>query len=352
MEEARAVLDGLENARFSIDNNGRTTTQLSCTFHVDCAAVVRIKCNKDEQYVLSRSGMHTTEPAPVEEQRTGIHKPLLPEIDNLLLGGHGPKKCLNTLRMRYKESPEQLNLLPSTSQLKTRAHKLRKRGDFSITTYADVMEWASPRMCTTKEPFFQHMILGATDGTYKLHFGGWTLVSFGTFGVRYTASHKYQHKFYPMAFMFVRTETAFAYVRLFTFEALSDLVTENWAAMGEPEYAQWLDDEYLTDPWNLWFYAASGTPGVVPNQTQIESHHRAIKATAVDHLRAATGHVLAGTLPKILVECAMDIGSDRIRHHASGPVSAEVLGAAVQLCASANHYPNHQRKSQRAINRI
>ncbi|EGZ24112.1 hypothetical protein PHYSODRAFT_480397, partial [Phytophthora sojae] len=48
----------------------------------------------------------------------------------------------------------------------------------------------------------------------------------------------------------------------------------------------------------------------------------------------------------------MDIGSDRIRHYASGPVSAEVLGAAVQLCASANHYPNHQRKSQRVINRI
>ncbi|EGZ26532.1 hypothetical protein PHYSODRAFT_473385, partial [Phytophthora sojae] len=169
-------------------------------------------------------------------------------------------------------------LLPSTSQLKNRAHKLRKRGDFSITTYADAMEWASPRMCTTKEQFFQHMsylvesddvrilqepfgyqhellvldcftdrlddgelslgiiftsrrlfrtlprvilgqrsqVLGAPDGTYKLHFGGWTLVSFGTFGVRYTASHKYQHKFYPMAFMFVRTETAFAYARLFT----------------------------------------------------------------------------------------------------------------------------------------
>ncbi|EGZ23189.1 hypothetical protein PHYSODRAFT_457828, partial [Phytophthora sojae] len=133
--------------------------------------------------------------------------------------------------------------------------------------------------------------------------------------------------------MFVRTETAFAYARLFTvcrergksqcrtieqFEALSDLVTENWASTGEPEYAQWLDDEYLTDPWDLWFYAASGTPGVVPNQNPIVSHHRAIKATVVDHFRGATGHVLAGTLPKILVECAMDIGSDRIRHYASG----------------------------------
>ncbi|POM71863.1 Hypothetical protein PHPALM_11519 [Phytophthora palmivora] len=71
------------------------------------------------------------------------------------------------------------------------------------------------------------------------------------------------------------------------------------------KYAQWLDNGYLTDPWDLWFYTASGCPGVVPNQNPIEAHHRAIKSTAVNHLRAATGYVLASTLPKPLVECAM-----------------------------------------------
>ncbi|EGZ22162.1 hypothetical protein PHYSODRAFT_489161, partial [Phytophthora sojae] len=53
-------------------------------------------------------------------------------------------------------------------------------------------------------------------GTYKLHFGVWPLVSFGIFGLRYTASHACQQKVYPMAFMFVRTETAFAYTKLFS----------------------------------------------------------------------------------------------------------------------------------------
>jgi hypothetical protein len=38
-------------------------------------------------------------------------------------------------------------------------------------------------------------VLMAKNGTYKLHFGGWTLVSFGTYGVRYTATHQYQRSF-------------------------------------------------------------------------------------------------------------------------------------------------------------
>ncbi|POM60622.1 hypothetical protein PHPALM_30504 [Phytophthora palmivora] len=72
------------------------------------------------------------------------------------------------------------------------------------------------------------------------------------------------------------------------FIVLSELVTQNWTDLGEDEYAQWLDNENFTDPWDLWFYAASGCPGVVPNQNPIEAHHRAIKSTAVNHLRDAT----------------------------------------------------------------
>ncbi|EGZ19672.1 hypothetical protein PHYSODRAFT_497253 [Phytophthora sojae] len=149
--------------------------------------------------------------------------------------------------MKYGLSEEVIALLPSASQVKNRAHRLRRRGDFDITTYADVMVWATPRLCTTPAAFFvsnelivlycftdtidsgdtsvgiiftsrglfrtaprtvagqNDEMLGVTDGTYKLHFGGRTLVSFGTFGLRYTALHAYQQKFYPMAFMFVRT---------------------------------------------------------------------------------------------------------------------------------------------------
>ncbi|POM64583.1 Hypothetical protein PHPALM_19865 [Phytophthora palmivora] len=100
------------------------------------------------------------------------------------------------------------------------------------------------------------------------------------------------------------------------------------------------------------FYAASGCPGVVPNQNPIEAQHLQIKSTAVNHLRATTGHVIASTLPKPLVDCAMDIGSDSIRHYASRPVSAEILEKSLNLCEDANHYPRHARTSQRAIAKI
>jgi hypothetical protein len=48
----------------------------------------------------------------------------------------------------------------------------------------------------------------------------------------------------------------------------------------------------------MWFIDA---PGIVPNQNPIEAHHSAIKKVAAGHLRAATSHVLAMTLPKILI---------------------------------------------------
>ncbi|GMF36735.1 unnamed protein product [Phytophthora lilii] len=53
------------------------------------------------------------------------------------------------------------------------------------------------------------------------------------------------------------------------FEVLADLVVENWAMKEEAAYAQWFHDEYLSDPWDLWFCTASNTPGVVPNQNKI-----------------------------------------------------------------------------------
>ncbi|KAF1782724.1 hypothetical protein GQ600_24301 [Phytophthora cactorum] len=129
------------------------------------------------------------------------------------------------------------------------------KGDFDIKTYADVMVWSTPVLYTspstrlgrtrykaqhdsqritdtvgsrdisvgiifTSRRLFRTAsrtavaqmgeVLGATDGAYKLHFGGWALVSFGTFGVRFTSSLKYQHKFYPMTLVIVRAE-AFGY---------------------------------------------------------------------------------------------------------------------------------------------
>eukprot|EP00644_Phytophthora_capsici_P013517 jgi/Phyca11/115784/e_gw1.29.414.1 len=267
-----------QNSRFALINNNSVTKRLWCTSHLDCTAEARIKLDPDGKFRLTRSGVHTTTPAPLASQRTGIHKPLLPEIDNLLLGGQGPQTCLNELKARYAGSDSVLALLPSVGQLKNRAHRLRRSGDFDITSYADIMVWAAPRLCSSPATFFGKMRYKPQSDAQR-----WTLVSFGTYGLRFTSMLKYQHKFYPIAFMFVKTETAVSRSKE-QFEALSELITQNWSDLGEDEYATWLDNEYLTDTWNLWFCTASDAPGIVPNQNPIESHHNTIKTTAVKQL--------------------------------------------------------------------
>ncbi|KAE9086205.1 hypothetical protein PF007_g20864 [Phytophthora fragariae] len=57
-------------------------------------------------------------------------------------------------------------------------------------------------------------VFAAADGTYELHYGGWTLVVFGTYQTRYT-TRKYQKHFVPWAYLFVRTEHQVAYEHLF-----------------------------------------------------------------------------------------------------------------------------------------
>ncbi|EGZ18576.1 hypothetical protein PHYSODRAFT_376633, partial [Phytophthora sojae] len=84
------------------------------------------------------------------------------------------------------------------------------------------------------------------------------------------------------------------------FFALSELVTQNWRDQRQRRYAKWFDEQYLTDPWDLWFITASNVAGIVPNQNPIEAHHSAIKKVAAGHLQAAISHVLAVTLPKIV----------------------------------------------------
>lgn len=55
----------------------------------------------------------------------------------------------------------------------------------------------------------------ATDGTYKLHFGEWVLVDCGTVAAGYERGG-FVRQFRPWAYLFVRSECAFAYTSLFS----------------------------------------------------------------------------------------------------------------------------------------
>ncbi|ETO68157.1 hypothetical protein F444_14991 [Phytophthora nicotianae P1976] len=54
----------------------------------------------------------------------------------------------------------------------------------------------------------------ATDGTYKLHFGGWTVVDCGSTAVTWSRG-KGVHWFSPWVYMFARSESTAVYARMF-----------------------------------------------------------------------------------------------------------------------------------------
>ncbi|OWZ17043.1 hypothetical protein PHMEG_0009078 [Phytophthora megakarya] len=126
---------------------------------------------------------------------------------------------------------------------------LHNRGLLNISTYAEMMEWTSDKMCTTLdhflcdgdekdingfsglEPSYQdellvlnafhetldngkislgivctirhphHEICGATDGTYRLAANNWTLIAFGCTGVSYNGPDGFLHRFHPFAYL-------------------------------------------------------------------------------------------------------------------------------------------------------
>ncbi|KAG1689838.1 hypothetical protein DVH05_001872 [Phytophthora capsici] len=57
-------------------------------------------------------------------------------------------------------------------------------------------------------------LLGVTDGTYKLHFGGWTLIDFGSYTTHFVRN-KYAKTFVPWMYMFTRTENQVVYEAMF-----------------------------------------------------------------------------------------------------------------------------------------
>ncbi|EGZ13596.1 hypothetical protein PHYSODRAFT_335356 [Phytophthora sojae] len=234
------------------------------------------------QFVLEETDMHGDEDQDI--QRRGIHGALKREIDSILFGGAGPKKCRKLLLDRHGDNPVMLQHLPTESQLKNRKAGLRKKqsGGWEIHNFATLLEWAYTHLCTSKSDFFGHEddisaadaatqfanksrqfqhgvivlecfehdfidqdgkavksfgliltsrhmllnipkayecqqdigVLGATDGTYKLHFGGWTLVDFGTYTTHYSRK-QYSKTFVPWMYMFVKTEHQTAYATLF-----------------------------------------------------------------------------------------------------------------------------------------
>ncbi|ETV68655.1 hypothetical protein H257_15461 [Aphanomyces astaci] len=211
----------------------------------------------------------------------------------------------------------------------------------------------------------------ATDGTYKLHFGGWTLIDLGAVYTRYT-SGSFRHRFLPWTYIFVRVECEEVYFKLFDvtatkfeeffdtnlipatasidhtrvvlrsheaayvacrshhqFHVIAAICLSEWMVdLGEIELSTWFRDVYLSPPWDQWFSTASNCPGVMPHQQHIESHHKSIKIVYAHELRATTSVVLEHTLPRVLVSDGLEINTSPDLWDES-PVSTTILEKAL-----------------------
>ncbi|KAE9063288.1 hypothetical protein PF010_g29058 [Phytophthora fragariae] len=223
-------------------------------------------------------------------------------------------------------------------------------------------------------------VLGVTDGTYRLHFGGWTLVDFGTYTTHYEKK-RYSKTFVPWAYMFVRTEHHVAYATMFKVCGAADkrrLLAENdfyeasvavsikhltkarterqfsdlarlflayWREHGETEYASWFEETYLGSTWMFWYYQAA-IPGVTPSQNALESHHKVIKITCVASLRSSTAVVLNDGIPSILFHEASQPLRQDLFHFCEGPLCSEAVANAQRLLENKKNY--YQLKARRS----
>jgi hypothetical protein len=188
------------------------------------------------------------------------------EIDALVQMGWGAGRLRSLILQRYAGRDRIQSRISTTRQIENRRAYLVRTAfhGWEITTHTVINNSASTRTCAIREDFMASTtpatmddlifldsfvlpargaetdisfgitftsrrvfrnamasvtsqgdeLVCATDGTYKLHFGGWTLVDCGSEAVVWTRC-SFVHQFVPWAFMFVRSETTAAYVQTF-----------------------------------------------------------------------------------------------------------------------------------------
>ncbi|KAG1689199.1 hypothetical protein DVH05_002762 [Phytophthora capsici] len=463
LRAAKASIDTYDTSVYKFAYNygkkGHGERVYKCVSHNGCKKRLRLTNGGEAGYKIEHAGTHNGE--ATNSKKRGIHGAFKQEVADILLGC-GPKKCSKILHNRYADVPELVSLLPDHVQLKNHKTHLKSTlaGGWEIKNVAKLLEWAFPRMCSTRVEFFvgtdSHVnngdfelivlecfehgittdegkvstcfglvvtsrymfrnvlyayngqerdgIIGVTDGTYRIHFGGWMLVDFGTYVAHYNRD-QYSKTFIPWVYMFVRTEHQAAYQTMFAsvrnldrtpaianaylevwpkitllncyphfsrksrenrgrlvksdfyetnvkvnilylvearsknqFGAMAKLFLRYWRSQGESVYADWLEQYYLGNLWGNWFYKAA-IPGVTPTQNALESHHKVIKETCIDSLRASTAVVLNDALPRILKHQEEQPVKLQLLHFCEGPlIGTEVELAQKLLLKRSNHY--------------
>ncbi|KAG1689185.1 hypothetical protein DVH05_002748 [Phytophthora capsici] len=412
LRAAKAGIDTYDTSVYKFAYNygkkGHGERVYKCVSHNGCKKRLRLTNGGEAGYKIEHAGTHNGE--ATNSKKREIHGAFKQEVADILLGC-GPKKCSKILHNRYADVPELVSLLPDHVQLKNHKTHLKSTlaGGWEIKNVAKLLEWAFPRMCSTRVEFFVGTDSHVNNGDFEVARDAEEF---------YKMPRDFQHELIVLE---VRTEhqaayqTMFASVRKYAelffdidlnlsfgsldrtpaianaylevwpkitllncyphfsrksrenrgrlvksdfyetnvkvnilylvearsknqFGAMAKLFLRYWRSQGESVYADWLEQYYLGNLWGNWFYKAA-IPGVTPTQNALESHHKVIKETCIDSLRASTAVVLNDALPRILKHQEEQPVKLQLLHFCEGPlIGTEVELAQKLLLKRSNHY--------------
>ncbi|KAG1690606.1 hypothetical protein DVH05_027957 [Phytophthora capsici] len=242
-----------------------------CRSHIGCDHRLKLATHRVDEntfrHQLLQRGKHSG--TNIQLPARGISPVLKPELDALLKLGMSAGRVRNMLLFKYIREPDMLAHVPYVRKMENRKAYLKKKvtGGWEINKFIALRNWSALRMCQDRATFlsvdvdnfsdmnsmivlhdFEHTVIVneqpvesmgvivttralfknicravqdqgstlvmSTDGTYKFHFGGWTLVDCGGISVEST-DVGFVHRFRPWLYIFVRTESQFAYEQLF-----------------------------------------------------------------------------------------------------------------------------------------
>ncbi|KUF78539.1 hypothetical protein AM587_10002325 [Phytophthora nicotianae] len=217
-----------------------------CRSHNNCGVRFKIKTviepEAPTQYYLERTGSRGSQPTTVT--RRGIHPQLLDEVDALLNMGWGAKQLRSMLNHRCRNESRFLCMRVCATREKFMAvdDPNDRRMDEMIVLDTFIFDGQAPDggtsfgVVVTTQRVFRNVtrsvrdkdetLVCATDGTYKLHFGGWTVVDCGSVGLTWSKS---------------KTESKAGYAKMFEVvceRALSFLRVEVQVAFGSRDHSE------------------------------------------------------------------------------------------------------------------
>lgn len=236
-----------------------------CRSHVGCNHRIKLAIHRANEnsfrYQLLQRGQHCG--CIARRPARGISPVMKPEIDALLRLGMSAGRVRNMLLFKYMRDSNMLLHVPVVRKMENKKAYLKKQANagWEMTNFASMRQWTACRLCQDRESYqsvleanvaemnapivlddFEHtfsdgdrqvysmgMIITtralfsnvrravcdqgtdlvlSTDGTYRIHFGGWTLVDCGGISVEMTDSGFVQ-RFRPWLYMFVRTDSIY-----------------------------------------------------------------------------------------------------------------------------------------------